>query len=249
METPQVPVTPFLIGKMPKEKYSSAQEFAEDLAKILAISPEQISSPLIALPDLIGPQGPQGNRGSPGPKGDTGDIGPIGPEGPPLVWCGQWVITTPYHVNDLVLNNNIIYIAVTEGTSDAASEPGVGVDEADYWDEFIDITALDMSIQAFQVLADGATVTWPASAIAVAMNATVTLGGDRTLAMTGWTSGMSGRLKVVQDGTGTRLLALPAGSLEAGGSLVLSVAPAAIDILNVVYDGTNYFWRLEAAYA
>lgn len=249
MENTSGPIKPFLSGKMPKDKYTDVNELVKDLVKILAIDADSITVNLVALSDLKGEKGDKGARGAQGKKGDTGGPGLTGPAGPPLAWRDQWVITTPYHINDLVLNNNIIYIAVTEHTSAAASEPGVGVDEADNWDEFINITALDMSIQTFQVLADGATVTWPAATAKVAMNATVTLGGDRTLAMTGWTSGMYGRLKVVQDGTGTRLLTLPAGSLEAGGSLVLSVAPAAIDILNVVYDGTNFFWRLEAAYA
>jgi hypothetical protein len=92
-------------------------------------------------------------------------------------------------------------------------------------------------------LTDGATITWTVNR--VTNNAKVTLGGNRTLAISGATSGMSGTLEVIQDGTGTRTLALPSGSkvINGGaGAITLSTAAAAADILTWTYDGTSYFW-------
>lgn len=94
-------------------------------------------------------------------------------------------------------------------------------------------------------LTDGATVTVTCSRNKVVQNATVTLGGNRTLAFSGAEDGMTGVLIVIQDGTGSRTLALPAGSLVVdggGGEVTLSTAPDSIDVLTWIYDGTNYLW-------
>lgn len=99
---------------------------------------------------------------------------------------------------------------------------------------------------AFTALTDGATVTLTCDATKVSQNATVTLGGNRTLAISGAAAGMTGILKVVQDGTGSRTLTLPAGSkVFSGGSgaVTLTTTASAIDILTWIYDGTNYFWN------
>lgn len=96
----------------------------------------------------------------------------------------------------------------------------------------------------FETLTDGATVTWALGSRRVA-NATVTLGGNRTLAITGAASGSTGVLKVVQDGTGSRTLTLPAGSKVVGGgagAITLTTTAGGIDVLAFYYDGTNYFW-------
>jgi hypothetical protein len=95
-------------------------------------------------------------------------------------------------------------------------------------------------------LTDGSTITW-ALASARVSNAVVTLGGNRTLAITGIVNGATGTLIVKQDGTGTRTLALPSGSKViggGGGAVTLSTAGNSIDVLSFVYDGTNYFWTL-----
>ena len=61
---------------------------------------------------------------------------------------------------------------------------------------------------------------------------------------------MSGLLIVKQDATGNRTLTLPSGSIIlGGGSLTLSTAANAVDILTFVYDGTNYYWSLGKGYA
>jgi hypothetical protein len=101
---------------------------------------------------------------------------------------------------------------------------------------------------AFATLVDGATVTWATGGLRV-NNAKVTLGGNRTLDITGAVDGASGLLVVTQDGTGSRTLTLPAGSIEAGGSLALSTAAGSKDVLSWFYDGTNYFWTIAKAYA
>jgi hypothetical protein len=116
----------------------------------------------------------------------------------------------------------------------------------------IAVTADDvMTNPAFVVLTDGATVTWTASTNNIVQQNTVTLGGNRTLAMSGWTAGMRGILIVKQDGTGSRTLTLPAGSKVTGGgagAVTLTATASAIDKLSVTYDGTNYFWDYGTNY-
>jgi hypothetical protein len=103
-------------------------------------------------------------------------------------------------------------------------------------------------VSPVQTLTDGATITWNMSS---GSNATVTLGGNRTLAITGITAGTYGTLKVVQDATGSRTITLPAGSKVIGGgagAVTLTTAASAIDILTFFYDGTNYFWNIGKNY-
>lgn len=97
---------------------------------------------------------------------------------------------------------------------------------------------------AFSVLTDGATITWATGGARV-NNAKVTLGGNRTLDITGEVDGASGVLIVIQDGTGSRTLTLPGSSkvIDGGsGAVTLSTAPGSIDILAWVYDGVNFYW-------
>lgn len=95
-----------------------------------------------------------------------------------------------------------------------------------------------------QTLTDAATVTWNYS---LGYNATVTLGGNRTLAITKVNPGNYGTIKIVQDIVGSRTLTLPAGSKVANngvGALTLSTGANAIDIAVFYFDGTTYFWNL-----
>jgi hypothetical protein len=99
--------------------------------------------------------------------------------------------------------------------------------------------------QAFVTLTDGATITWNVGGLV--NNAIVTLGGNRTLAFSGLTSGMSGTIIVKQDGTGSRTLTLPSQCTNkviggAAGVATLTATASAIDILTFVYDGTNCYW-------
>lgn len=99
----------------------------------------------------------------------------------------------------------------------------------------------------FQTLEDAAPVKWN---LLNGYNAKVTLEGNRALSITNASSGMSGLLIVKQDATGNRTLTLPSGSIIlGGGSLTLSTAANAVDILTFVYDGTNYYWSLGKGYA
>jgi hypothetical protein len=101
---------------------------------------------------------------------------------------------------------------------------------------------------AFVALTDGATVTW-ATAGARVSHATLTLAGNRTLDITGAVNGAQGVLVVTQDGTGSRTLALPAGSKAAGGAFTLTTTAGGIDVLAWIYNGTTYFWTISKAFA
>ena len=94
-------------------------------------------------------------------------------------------------------------------------------------------------------LIDGATITWTLDPTTAQQNATVTLGGSRTLAFSGAVAGMTGMLIVKQDATGSRALTLPSGSkvVNAGaGAIGPTAAANSVDIYSWFYDGTNYFW-------
>ena len=102
-----------------------------------------------------------------------------------------------------------------------------------------------------QALTDGATITWnPAQGL----NASVTLGGNRTLSFTTTPpAGAYGTLVVTQDVTGNRTITLPTTANKVLGStstttIALSTAASAKDILNFYYDGTNCFWNIGQGY-
>src|ERR1043166_3721152 len=101
--------------------------------------------------------------------------------------------------------------------------------------------------KSYASLTDGATVTWALTSKAYVNNATVTLGGNRTLAITGAVSGSTGVLIVKQDSGGSRTLGLPAGSKVVnggGGAVTLTATGSAVDILSFSYDGTNFYWNV-----
>lgn len=97
---------------------------------------------------------------------------------------------------------------------------------------------------AFEVLTDGATITWALDSDRV-RNAVVTLGGNRTLDITGEVDGCTGVLIVKQDGTGSRTLALPGSSKVVGGgagAITLTTTANAVDIISFYYDGSSFWW-------
>lgn len=101
------------------------------------------------------------------------------------------------------------------------------------------------SSTTWTALSDAATIVWAVDATKNEQKATVTLAGNRTLSITGLSNGMSGILRVTQDGTGGRTLSLPAGSkvvFNGVGAVTLSAVPGAVDILAWEYDGTNLYW-------
>ncbi len=103
----------------------------------------------------------------------------------------------------------------------------------------------------FQRLTDDTTVTWPVTKFHTRQNAKVTLGGNRTLAFSGLLEGMSGKLFVTQDATGSRTLTLPGGSRTPNGGnglMTLSSTANAVDLLEWEYDGTDIFWKSALNY-
>jgi hypothetical protein len=128
----------------------------------------------------------------------------------------------------------------------ADGQAALSISEQDERDCFVSLVSL-MS-PPFVTLTDAATVTWATSGNPV-NNAIVTLGGNRTLSITGAISGSTGVLKVIQDGTGSRTLTLPAGSKAPGGAFTLTTTAAAIDVLSFTYDGTSYLWTIGKAFA
>lgn len=115
---------------------------------------------------------------------------------------------------------------------------------AQYW-----ANTADKALSTDQVWAAGALVTLTdAATIAVDMstfiNATVTLGGNRTLGQPSNTKvGQCGVIRIIQDGTGSRTLAYHADWKFAGGSdPVLSTAAASVDLLFYQVIATNFIY-------
>lgn len=100
--------------------------------------------------------------------------------------------------------------------------------------------------KTFVSLTDGATITWDYDD---GYNAKVTLGGNRTLAISNAEDGDAGTLVVKQDAQGSRTLTLPSGSLDINAGITLSTTANAIDILAWLYDGTNFYWNIGNGYA
>lgn len=120
--------------------------------------------------------------------------------------------------------------------------PNTGDSETDLLIKIVEIVD---STSAFVTLTDGATVLQTMDTSKTSQNATVTLGGNRTLAFDKLTNGMRGVLIVKQDATGSRTLTLPATSkvVDGGaGAVTLTTTASAIDVLSWIYDGTNILW-------
>jgi hypothetical protein len=102
-----------------------------------------------------------------------------------------------------------------------------------------------------QALTDGSTINWNP---ALGLNASVTLGGNRTMSFTSTPiAGAYGTLVVTQDATGSRTITLPTTANKVLGStsttsIALSTAANAKDILNFYYDGTNCYWNIGQGY-
>lgn len=104
-----------------------------------------------------------------------------------------------------------------------------------------DITVAAGGNETKQTLTDAATVTWN---FAAGKNAQVTLGGNRTLAISNDADQDIALLKVIQDGTGGRQLALPANCRvvnDGAGLVTLSTDPEAEDLLSFYKDGDDFY--------
>jgi hypothetical protein len=100
----------------------------------------------------------------------------------------------------------------------------------------------------FQTLTFGTTTTWDQTK---GSTAAVTLTANATLSITNPVAGMYGLVRVTQDATGSRTLALPAGSkvINGGGGVVtLTTTAGATDVLSYFYDGTSYYWTIGYNY-
>ena len=93
-----------------------------------------------------------------------------------------------------------------------------------------------------QPLTDADTIFWN---LLSGSNASVTLGGNRTLALSQVTTGDTGVL-LVKQGTGTSYnLTLPAGSvIIGGGNYTTTTTSNGTDVVGFYYDGTNYYWSI-----
>lgn len=109
-----------------------------------------------------------------------------------------------------------------------------------------EVKALESELEpGVTTLTDGVTITW-ALANHVNQQAKVTLGGNRTLNITGPTAVGYYTLYVIQDATGSRGLTLGTGctwkvSGGGAGAITPSTAANAIDVLTFTYDGTNCY--------
>jgi len=105
-----------------------------------------------------------------------------------------------------------------------------------------------LAVLGTQALTDGASIAWDA---ALGAFATVTLGGNRTLANpTNLKAGAAYALMVTQDGTGTRTLAYGSAFKWAGGTApTLSTTIGTVDILTFISIGGNLYGVLQKAWA
>ena len=105
------------------------------------------------------------------------------------------------------------------------------------------VVSVDSKVNITQLtLTDAATVAWNLNN---GSNAKVTLGGNRTLAISNAETGDTGAI-LVQQGSGTsHTLTLPAGSVIIGGATYTTTTTSnGVDVLGFYYDGTNYYWSI-----
>ena len=167
-----------------------------------------------------GATGASGATGSGGIQGATGPTGPSGTGGPSGS-AGATGVTGPTGATG---------VTGATGASGVAN-PGV------------------------TTLVDGAPITWALSSSQAVQQAEITLGGNRTLAFSGLITGMTGTLVVIQPPAGgPYTLALPASPVASrvinngGGSVALSSAANAVDILSWAYDGNYIYWNVGNNY-
>ncbi|MBN4663807.1 hypothetical protein H4F36_23510 [Escherichia coli] len=76
-------------------------------------------------------------------------------------------------------------------------------------------------------------------------NAKLTLTTNTTLSISGIANGMTGVLKLTQDGSGGRTITLPASSKVVNGgagAITLTTAAGGIDVITFTHDGSDYLW-------
>jgi hypothetical protein len=96
--------------------------------------------------------------------------------------------------------------------------------------------------KSFLTLSDASTISWDYT---TGYNAKVTLGGNRSLSITGATNGDYGTLFIIQDGSTQRRIDFGASDKFASATYSFSSGTASVDIYTFVYDGTNYYWNFN----
>jgi hypothetical protein len=89
---------------------------------------------------------------------------------------------------------------------------------------------------------------WTANCAAGTIQTATLTSSISSLAFTNMPAGGSVTLIITQGGTGSYTLTTT-GIKYAGGSSTLSTAVGAIDMLNILFDGTNYYGSLVKGYA
>jgi len=79
-------------------------------------------------------------------------------------------------------------------------------------------------------------------------NQKVTLGADVTFTFSNMGVGHK-QIKIVQDATGSRTPTLPSGLWPGGSAGSFSTSANAVDILNIYYDGSSYYYQLTTGWA
>jgi hypothetical protein len=198
-----------------------------------------------------GNTGPQGPTGATGPKGDTGNTGATGAAGPNLVSA-----STATDLTGILRGNGSVVGAAAAGTDyllptgSGASLTGVTkpADLASYAalasPTFTGVAAMPVRRVPINTATDGTTVTFDLS---LSDRHTVTLGGNRTLALSNApTASPFARftISLKQDGTGSRTVTWFSGITWAGGSApTLTTTAGKKDIFvflqtgNGTYDG------------
>jgi hypothetical protein len=137
------------------------------------------------------------------------------------------------------------------GTAAAPTVPGLALKAPLASPTFTGTVTSPIYASTPQALTDAATINWNPSN---GLNASVTLGGNRTLSFASTPAiGSYGTLIVTQDATGNRTITLPSTSNKVLGSastttIALSTAANAKDILNFYYDGSNCYWNIGQGY-
>ncbi|HXH52526.1 MAG TPA: DUF2793 domain-containing protein [Sphingomicrobium sp.] len=145
---------------------------------------------------------------------------------------GAWIFRSPKEGFEIVVEDEDIALTYYNGAwvgADAAPEASVAeVREGATGAKYVSPRRL-FEAAASVALTDGATIT---PDFGTGINFHVTLGGNRTLANpTNVKAGQSGRIRIVQDGTGGRTLSFGSNWKFAGGTPSLSIAAGAVDVI------------------
>jgi hypothetical protein len=135
-----------------------------------------------------------------------------------------------------------VTLPVTPSTN-SETNPAILIRKSDGTVEQKTLSTLTSAVQA---LTDGATITMDCS---LGYNGYVTLGGNRTLALSNVTAGKDITIVITQDGTGSRIITLPATSLVPNGfgsgtSITLSTGAGKVDMIQGKLINSHYYWTI-----